>query len=572
MSIGGLLQVTGRAAAVRPAAHARRRSARRKSGRRAELRRLAATVRRRPARPWPDARFGRCSAHDRRRDAADVRLSRRGRTTSGCRLISMRAPAPTAISISSSPIGRLAPGATIDQARTEMAVESARLDARLAEVQPGNADRRCAASRHDRRQRRPAIVGAHGRGGIRPAHHVRQSRQSSARSRDHAAARDRRAARARRRRMENRAATAHREHACSPRSAASAGLAVGKGFLKLLLAAQATTNLPRAREIALDGRVLLFTLAASLLAGVIFGSAPAWQLARGSSGGALRDGARGSSGSTMDAQRARRAGVGAGDDAAHGRGARARGVSRCLQGVNPGVRADHVLTFSLAPRKRDPLLFPATLDRIRALPGVRSAAIVSVLPVSGRGVGAWYNRIDRPLPDNVQPTGEPYRVVSLDYFSTVGIALRSGRLFGDQDNRDAPAIIVNQALVKKYYPGENPLGQTSLPRSAGQPAISERANRGRRRRHARRRTRQRSDADRVHPAGGDDAVAVLLVRRAHGRQPDVGRCRRFARSCASSTQRFRCATCRRSTTSSPRQSRQRDGRRHCLARSPDSRS
>jgi predicted permease len=237
-----------------------------------------------------------------------------------------------------------------------------------------------------------------------------------------------------------------------------AGLAVGRGFLRLLLAAQATTNLPRADEIALDGRVLVFTLAASVAAGLLFGAAPAWQLSRSSAAEALRDGARG----TFASQWARSLLVVAELALAMvlltGAGLVLRSLA-LLQHVNPGVRGDHVLTFSVAPRKPNVSFFPSSLERIRALPGVRAAALVTTLPVSGRGIGAWYNRIHRPLPDNVKPTGEAYRVVTPGYFSTVGIALRSGRLFDDGDRRESPAIIVNEALVKKFYPGEDPLGK-----------------------------------------------------------------------------------------------------------------
>src|SRR5262249_33097835 len=107
-----------------------------------------------------------------------------------------------------------------------------------------------------------------------------------------------------------------------------------------------------------------------------------------------------------------------------------------LERVNPGVRADHVLTFTLSPRNPAQTFFPATLERVRALHGVTNAAIVTTLPLSGRGIGAWFNRIDRPLPDNVQPTGEAYRVVSPEYFATVGIHLVSGRVLGDQDRKE----------------------------------------------------------------------------------------------------------------------------------------
>ena len=76
----------------------------------------------------------------------------------------------------------------------------------------------------------------------------------------------------------------------------AAGLLVGKSFLKLMLAAKGTLNLPRAEEISLDGRVLVFTLAVSVVAGLFFGSIPAWQLASGRSADALREGSRGSGG------------------------------------------------------------------------------------------------------------------------------------------------------------------------------------------------------------------------------------------------------------------------------------
>jgi putative ABC transport system permease protein len=131
-----------------------------------------------------------------------------------------------------------------------------------------------------------------------------------------------------------------------------------------------------------------------------------------------------------------------------------------LQQVDPGVRHDRIMTFSVRLPRRDPTFFPRSLEAVRALPGVRSAALVSQLPVSGRGIGAWLNRLDRPLPPGVNPTGEAYRVVTPGYFETMGIALRAGRLLQSTDTRDAPVVVVNQALVKKYYRGEEVLGKS----------------------------------------------------------------------------------------------------------------
>jgi putative ABC transport system permease protein len=130
-----------------------------------------------------------------------------------------------------------------------------------------------------------------------------------------------------------------------------------------------------------------------------------------------------------------------------------------LQRVEPGIATAPMLTFGVNVRDRNPSFFPQSLERIRALPGVHGAALVSQLPITGRGIGAWFNRIDRPLPPGVKPSGEAYRVVTADYFSTVGIALRAGRLLNSGDTRAAPAVVINEALAKKYYPNENPLGK-----------------------------------------------------------------------------------------------------------------
>jgi putative ABC transport system permease protein len=236
------------------------------------------------------------------------------------------------------------------------------------------------------------------------------------------------------------------------------GLLVGRSFLKLLLAAAATTNLPRVEEISLDGRVLFFTLGVSLVAGLFFGCMPAWQLARAQSSDALREGARGSAGhqwarSTLVVSELALAMM-----LLTGAGLLLRSFD-LLRRVDPGVKADHVLTFAVNLPKRDATFFPRSLEQVRALPGVRTAALVNQLPVSGRGIGAWFNRIDHPLPPGTNPTGEAYRVVTPDYFATVGIALRSGRLFSSSDRKETPAVVINEALAKKYYPGENPLGK-----------------------------------------------------------------------------------------------------------------
>ena len=354
-------------------------------------------------------------------------------------------------------IGRLAPGATIEQARAEMRLESQRLTRDWPKYNQG--------TRIDVAALRDAIVGSTSQrlwvlmGAVAFVLLITCANlgnlllaRASARQREFAV---RRALGAGATRVGRQLLT---ESLVIALLGGAAGLAAGKAFLKLVLAAQVTTNLPRSEEIALDGRVLLFTLVASLLAGLFFGVVPAWQFGRAPAASALRDGDRGSTGSQFARGVLVVAELALAMILLAGAGLTLRSFS-LLERVNPGVRSDHILTFSLSPRSPTPGFFLSSLDRIRALPGVTNAAVVTTLPVSGRGIGAWFNRIDRPLPDNVQPTGEAYRVVTPDYFATVGIRLLSGRQLNQDDRKEAPAIVVNEALVKKYYPGENPIGK-----------------------------------------------------------------------------------------------------------------
>jgi putative ABC transport system permease protein len=236
------------------------------------------------------------------------------------------------------------------------------------------------------------------------------------------------------------------------------GLLVGLAFLKLLLAAQATMSLPRAEEIGLHPRVLLFTLGVSVAAGLFFGCIPAWQLARARSAEALREGARGSAGRHWARSSLVVSELALAMMLLTGAGLLLRSFV-LLQRVDPGFVPERLLTFDVSLRDPNPTFFPASLERIRAIPGVRSAAVVSQLPVTGRGIGAWFNRLDRPLPPNVKPTGEAYRVVTPEYFTTVGLPLEHGRLLTADDRKDNAAVVISEALARKYYAGEEPVGK-----------------------------------------------------------------------------------------------------------------
>jgi putative ABC transport system permease protein len=235
------------------------------------------------------------------------------------------------------------------------------------------------------------------------------------------------------------------------------GIVAGKYFLKLILSAEAST-LPRSDEVTLDLRVLAFGLIVSTLAGLFFGSIPAWQLSRARSHEALREGSKSSIGRNWTRHALVVSELALAMVLLIGTGLLLRSFA-LLQGVRPGVVTENVLTFAVRVRDRNPSFFPQTVERIRALPGVRSAGLTSQVPITGRGIGAWFNRLDRPLPPNVKPSGEAYRVVTPEFFATMGIPLRVGRLLASSDTRETPAVVINEALAKKYYPNENPIGK-----------------------------------------------------------------------------------------------------------------
>jgi predicted permease len=240
---------------------------------------------------------------------------------------------------------------------------------------------------------------------------------------------------------------------------ALAGVVVGWVFLGLMIA-QRSVQLPRVQEIALDARVLAFTLGIAVLAGLAFGLAPALQLARSRSSDALRGAARstGVHGWLRDALVVSELALAM---------VLLAGAALLLHSfalltrVDPGFQNRRLLTFSIAlPRQASPTFVARSLEQLEALPGVRSAAVTSQLPVTGRGIGAWLNIDDRPTPPSTTPPAEAYRVISPGYFTTVGVPLLRGMLFtGDERADHAPAVVINDALARKYWPGENPIGK-----------------------------------------------------------------------------------------------------------------
>ncbi len=244
-----------------------------------------------------------------------------------------------------------------------------------------------------------------------------------------------------------------------------AGMAVAFLAMRAILA-YAPADVPRMDEVHPDARLLLFNFLVAAAAGLFFGLLPAWRVSQADPQEAMRSGGRGAT-----------AGPGAG---------RLRGVlvaleaglsAMCLIGgglllhsfvnllrVDGGFQADRVITADVRmPRERFPndqkrsAFLKGVLDRLAALPGVIAAGTVSNLPLSGEGnnnlampEGRNWPVMDRPLCD--------MREVDPNYFRTMGVPLRTGRVFSETDGARSVAVI-SERTAARLWPGEDPIGK-----------------------------------------------------------------------------------------------------------------
>lgn len=220
-------------------------------------------------------------------------------------------------------------------------------------------------------------------------------------------------------------------------------------------------------ELALDARVLLFTVAASLASAVLFGLFPARQAAHFDLNAVMKDGLRGSSGGSQS-HRVRSFLVASEIALAAvlliGAGLLLRSFNRVLA-VSPGFDPQGVLTLQLSlpharypePESRARFVREAT-ERLRAIPGVVSAAAISRLLMNpGTSSRSFDIKGRTSRPDEEAPD---YLVASPDYFRSMGIRVTRGRAFTDGDTaRSTPVVIVNQELVRRFWPNQDPIGQ-----------------------------------------------------------------------------------------------------------------
>ena len=249
---------------------------------------------------------------------------------------------------------------------------------------------------------------------------------------------------------------------------AAGGLALGFAGVRGLIALS-TRQIPGLAEASLNPAVLAFTTALALLTGLIFGLVPAIAILRGNTNTLLKeDTARGSASRGTGLTRAT---LVVAETALAlvllvGAGLLVKSFAR-LQDVNPGFSAENVLTAQLAlpaTRYPDPVARAAfwtrLVDQVRTLSGVTAVGLTSNVPFNGMVGSGSYSIVGYTPPQGeAQPHGRQ-ELVGGDYFKAMQIPLVAGRLFTDADTATSPkVVIIDQYLVKRYFPDKSPIGQ-----------------------------------------------------------------------------------------------------------------
>ena len=266
-------------------------------------------------------------------------------------------------------------------------------------------------------------------------------------------------------------------------------LAVSGGVLGLLLAVWGSKMLVRlgslsnTGDIGIDTWALGFTLLVSLGAGIIIGIVPAWQFTKTNLSDTLKQGSGRTGGSPMR-QHTRKALV-ISEVALSlvlliGAGLMIRSFWK-LQNVNPGFDTSNTLTMSLALtplRYSEPHQQLAFLERaieqIRAVPGVVSVGATTTVPLTGGGSTQPFSIEGRPVGAVAEQPMAQTRYITSDYFRAIGIPLRQGRFFSDNDrDNSVPVVIISEAMARRFWPGENPIGKRLTPSFHPEPGARE---------------------------------------------------------------------------------------------------
>ncbi len=258
------------------------------------------------------------------------------------------------------------------------------------------------------------------------------------------------------------------------------GIALSYGGIQILLALAG--DFPNSADVRINGRVLLFTLGISLLTAILFGLAPAIQASRPNLNIVLREGER--KATTASSRWARHALAVAEVALAMvllvGAGLMINTMLH-LQRVSPGFDYNHLLTVEMQLPEGGKYLervpggdmektLPAVtafyqrlLEKMAGQPGVESAAVIGALPTRCCPEFYSFSILGHPAPTAENRPQAGYSEVSASVFSTMKVPLLKGRYLDEHDNESGPwAVVVNDALVRKYFPNEDPIGQQIL--------------------------------------------------------------------------------------------------------------
>jgi predicted permease len=251
-------------------------------------------------------------------------------------------------------------------------------------------------------------------------------------------------------------------------------LSIAGGAVGLLLAygafngllALAPANLPRLSEAGLNAAVVWASLGLSVITGIVFGFAPAWYASKTDVHSLLKEGARGASARSGLRNILVVAQVAAALILLAGAGLLMRSFYE-IEHVDAGFEAGHLMTLRLAPAVfkyagHDTMLrefVRGILGNVAALPDVRSAAVSSDIPLLGNPIYIMRFEGRPPVEPSMAPLAN-YFAVTPGYFETMGMRILRGRGITDRDTADSPqVVVVNQTLVDRYFPGQDPIGK-----------------------------------------------------------------------------------------------------------------
>jgi putative ABC transport system permease protein len=247
---------------------------------------------------------------------------------------------------------------------------------------------------------------------------------------------------------------------------AAGGLLLGRWMLYGLLTL-APPEIPQLSRVGLDSAMLFFTLGVAALTSLLFGLLPALRASKIDLQTALKDGGRLTTGAAREGMRKALliAEVSLSLVLLAGAGLLLRSMYNLLR-VDLGFDAGNLLTmrFELSDKKSGPqtwrVFYDECLARVRAVPGVRSAALSQSLPIEGAYWSSFFTAADKPTPSRADLPSSDYLRVSENYFETMGIRLLRGRWFGAADTPEsAPVAVINETLARRIWPNEDPIGK-----------------------------------------------------------------------------------------------------------------